>query len=196
MPTGLLVKDPNPGITPADRSIIRTDQWNNSVDEIAARPLMLLGRTILTVAGDVITVDNLPAVSYLEIRVYVKGVNGNIDANLRFNNDSGNNYAHRSSTNGAADVTTPSANAFRLRGGGTAGETWTVVQVVNPQANEKLCIADTISNSVSGAANAPSRVERVGKWVNTSVQISRADVVNLDAGDFDVGSEVVVLGIV
>jgi hypothetical protein len=68
------------------------------------------------------------------------------------------------------------------------------VDVVNITAQEKLAVAHVTGQNTAGAATAPVNKELMGKWANTAAQITRVDVVNLGAGDFAVGSEVVVLG--
>lgn len=148
-----------------------------------------IGRTTLGSAGDLISVTGLPARKYL--RIFITTINsGSITYVLRFNNDSGNNYARRISSNGGADATgTGQSAALTMSGRG-----FTVIKVFNEAASEKLCIASSTLQSTAGAGTAPNRAEYAGKWANTSDQITRVDVVNTDSGDFASGSEVVVLG--
>jgi hypothetical protein len=44
--------------------------------------------------------------------------------------------------------------------------------IVNNSANEKLIIAHTVYQNTAGAGTAPNRWEAVGKWANTSAQIT------------------------
>lgn len=150
-----------------------------------------LGRTTLSGAGDTISVT--PVAARKHLRIIISGLqSGSIRPLVRFNNDSGNNYAYRTSTNGGADATANTQSAISTIGTG-AVDVLVVLDVVNIASKEKY-VSGTYINSATGAGNAPSRIEIVGKWVNTSDQITRVDIVNDQAGDFAIGSEVVVLG--
>jgi hypothetical protein len=153
----------------------------------------LLGRTTLSSAGDTITVNNLPARTYLRIIVAALP-SGAIRTSYRFNNDSGNNYASRQSSNGAADTTVTSQPEIFFDSTPGTSSIFVDAQVLNIATQEKLVIAHTAERNTTGAANAPTRRESVGKWANTANQITRVDIINTGAGDFAIGSEVIVLG--
>lgn len=153
-----------------------------------------IGRTTLSPAGDTITVSSLPARKYLHIKVYTQSTGGTIRGVLRFNADSGNNYAFRSSTNGGADSTSTSSSGIQLDSIAGAWPQFFDVQVTNNSANEKLVISHSSEQNTAGAGNTPGRLEVVGKWANTAAQISTVSVTNTGTGDYAVGSEVVVLG--
>ena len=55
--------------------------------------------------------------------------------------------------------------------------------IVNNSANEKLVICNSITQQTAGAGTAPTRTESVGKWVNTSDQITRVDIIDQYASD-------------
>lgn len=154
-----------------------------------------LGRFPLSVAGDTITVDNLPAKKYLRIMYFLLPT-GQINPNIRFNNDSGNNYASRFSPNGGgADTTATSQSAnFIDTGGGVTVPIYGFMDVINVATQEKLSFSTSIDVSTAGAANAPGRRLQWQKWANTTDQITRVDVRNGGTGDFAIGSEVIVLG--
>ena len=98
---------------------------------------------------------------------------------LRFNNDTGNNYATRYSTNGGADSTDGSVTNFNLGSGiGTLDglPSFQNLFIVNNSSNEKLAIIHSVWQNTAGAGNATGRIEMVGKWVNTSSQITEIDV--------------------
>lgn len=152
-----------------------------------------LGRTTLGSAGDTITISSISARKYLRILIAVQATGGTVNANLRFNNDSSTNYARRISNNGAADGTAGSDNEILEF---VAGQyPWFITcDVINISNQEKIAIMQVVGQNTAGAGNVPVRNEAVGKWANTSAQITRVDVVNTGTGDFAIGSEVVVLG--
>lgn len=151
-----------------------------------------LGRTTLSSAGDTISVQNLGARKYLKIIADIPN-SGNITVDLRFNNDSGNNYGIRSSANGAADVTSGSASSISILN--SASSALMIYDVLNVAAREKLvALQENPINTATGAATPPSRQPGVAKWANTANQITRVDIVNGAAGDFAIGAEVIVLG--
>jgi len=152
-----------------------------------------LGRTTLGSAGDTITVSGLPARKYLIIIVNALATGGTVNTLLRFNNDSGANYAYRRSINGAADSTTVSANVFN-DSFSTAVQGQLFVYLTNITNQEKTGTVTQWNIAAAGAATAPQRLEGVSKWSNTVAQINRVDCTNAGAGDYAIGSEVIVLG--
>lgn len=153
----------------------------------------LLGRTTLTVAGDVVTVSGLPSTRYLYITASLLQ-SGAILPQLTFNNDTGLNYSMRRSTDGAADVTAINAANIALRGASSTADQIINAWIINLAANEKQ-VNSWISNfNAAGAGSIPERSECVGKWVNTTDAINRIDLTNPSAGDFAIGSELLVFG--
>lgn len=149
-----------------------------------------LGRTTLTSTSDAITISSFTAKKYLLFLFYAIP-SGAISGGVRFNNDSGTNYSRRRSINGGSDLT--DANSTNI-GLAMNQESFSTLFVINSATEEKLTIQEKIGNGASGAGTAPGRDEGVGKWGNTSSQITRVDLVNFGAGDFAAGSQVVVLG--
>ena len=111
---------------------------------------------------------------------------------LQFNSDGANNYSSRKSVNGAADATTTSFSGFDLVNS-TSTPSFINIFIINNSSNEKLGIAHSVDQNTAGAANAPNRDERVGKWANTSNQITSIDVVP-DTGNYSTSSILKVWG--
>ena len=152
-----------------------------------------LDRVTLSSAGDSMDTGTFTTKDNIIILEH-KIPTGNARSKYRFNADSGSNYATRRSQNGGSDSTfTSESFLYQYPSGGTA-EGFSVSQYNNISAQEKLGIAHVVENNASGAGNAPARDEYVQKWANTSAQINRVEVFNDGTGDFDTGSEIVVLG--
>ena len=152
-----------------------------------------LGRTTLGSTSDTISVTSLPDKKYYMVLSDVKA-SGFIIYNSRFNSDTGNNYAFRKSNNGGTDATTTSTSAIDQTDSGAQDASFVVGYFANKSDKEKLWQGNTVENSSTGAGNAPSRVEAVGKWANTSNAVSSYQAYNSHSGDYASGSEVVVLG--
>ncbi len=117
------------------------------------------------------------AKKYLWVQLFIEA-SGGIIYDARFNGDSGSNYAYRKSTNGGADGTTTSDSVmFSNHGFGSHPhfENWFII---NNASNEKLVIVNSMSQGSAGAGNAPNRQEKVGKWANTSDQITQITINN------------------
>lgn len=154
-----------------------------------------IGRTTLTLAGDTITVSSLPARKYLRLLIALQPTGGTINGLIRFNADTGNNYAARTSTNGAADSNTVSTSGGWMDPGTINAPLYGMVEIINISAQEKIAVVHGNSAGTAGAGNAPNRMEQTFKWANTAGQISSVSLVNsAGAGDFAIGSEVIVLG--
>jgi hypothetical protein len=94
---------------------------------------------------------------------------------LRFNSDSGNNYARRASNNSGSDGTGTEESFIQI------GATESTPQffnffIINNSANEKLVICDAVTQMSTGAGNAPEFRQTVGKWDNTSSQITDIEI--------------------
>ena len=155
-----------------------------------------LGRDTLGSADNDITVS-FTAKPYLMILCSTIST-GNIDGALRFNTDTGTNYATTRSENGGTYITSNTTNQTKLilNRGHVAypNTTFSVSNMNNNSTQEKLIIGHSVAN-VNGASNAPDRTEMVGKWAKTPLaQVTSVTCNNSDSGSWDTDSEVVVLG--
>ena len=143
--------------------------------------------------ADTITVSGFTAKKNLKAQLFASGTGGTVNCNLTFNSDTGNNYAIRESINGGSDTTNVSqANTDNLTGTVT-GDVFATVHILNEASKEKLFITEGLE-SASGAGNAPERKEMVGKWANTSAQITTIKANNGGTGSYSEGSELIVWG--
>lgn len=153
-----------------------------------------IGRTTLSVAGDTISVTSTPARKYLKIMLFGVATGGTLITSLRFNNDSGANYADRYSASGGADVTTVSQTSMDFRPGSAAWiPEFTTGEIINFQSSYKL-VTYQATGATTVATTAPTRLEGMALWSNNSAQINRIDAINAGTGDYAIGSQLIVLG--
>lgn len=151
-----------------------------------------IGRTTLSGAGDTITVSGLPARKYLKL-VWSITATGAAGGNITFNSDTGANYAYRYELNGAAGVSAVSQTSIGAIYNATSLTGFGYAELINiSTAPKQGRIQSIYSNSTAGTA-----IDSVNfwfKWVNTSAQISSVTITNAGAGDYAIGSELIVLG--
>lgn len=94
---------------------------------------------------------------------------------LTFNSDTGNNYAWRQESNGAADSTDTSCNSIEINPSTSTVNNFYSMEIQNTATAEKNVVWHS-SRNVAGAATAPGKVTGRGKWVNTSDQITTITV--------------------
>lgn len=152
-----------------------------------------IARTTLSVAGDTISVTSIPARKHLRIVVLLIN-SGQIDATMRFNNDSGANYSQQGSSNFGAGADITSATSQAMDAGTPSAVGYHTLEIMNVATSVKIGIFRTVDAVDTSAATAPDSRTSFWKWANTSDQISRVDVLNAGTGDFAIGSEVIVLG--
>lgn len=152
-----------------------------------------LARTTLGSAGDTIDSGTIGSRKYLMVLIDILSTGGTTVAGLRFNSDTGNNYAFRYSTDGGADTATGTTSIIALSSG-TNGNKFATAYIRNVSGQEKLAHGMTTSNNAAGVGNVADRWEAAGKWVNTSTAITSVQAYNSGAGDFDTGSQIIVLG--
>lgn len=147
----------------------------------------------LTGAADVITISNLTAKKFNVFLWHQFETGGSALPVVRFNNDNGTKYAYRDNLNGGTDATAVSQT--ELNTALSSLETFTVMYVISITGEEKLAIYHMVDTLTAGAGTAPRRQESVGKYVpSPDASITRYDVVNTDAGDMAIGSNLSVLG--
>lgn len=151
-----------------------------------------IGRTTLGVAGDTLSCTPIAARKYLYVIATLLATGGTISATVRFNNDSGANYARRLSTNNGADAATGSLTGVTVSSA-LAAKQLIDLTIDNIATLEKDFFSRAMS-ATAGAANAPQSDQGYSKWANTADQITRIDLINGGTGDFAIGSEIVVLG--
>ena len=154
-----------------------------------------LASTTLTSTGDTLSSGTFTAKKYLWVQGYTFGTSGN-EAALRVGNnsvDTSSNYTYRYSSNGGSDST--EINKTKLLDLSNQTPIFWNYFIINNAANEKLMIGNVSRQSTAGAGNAPSRMESVEKWANTSNQINIIDFQNTGAGgDMSIGSTIKVWG--
>jgi hypothetical protein len=154
-----------------------------------------LARTTLGSAGDTISVSSLPDKRYYMILGHIENTGGDTVSHVRANSDSSANYALRRSVNAGADSTTTSDNRlFSTHNSKSIDSRFIQGYVANKSDKEKLGIFQVNENPSTGAGTAPSRIEGVGKHVQTSSALNELQLFNDEAGSFDTGGELVVLG--
>ena len=146
-------------------------------------------------AGDNLSSGTISAKKYLWVQCwYENNSASDINVKMRFNNDSGSNYASRYSLNGASDTSRTSKTFIDTQASGGQYPNFVNCFIVNNASNEKLVISNLVGQSTAGAGTAPIRTEIVGKWTNTSNQITEIDFDNVDAGDISAGAILKVWG--
>ncbi len=135
-------------------------------------------------SGDNWDSGTFTAKKYLWIQVYAKGANSTY---LRFNDDAGTNYAERYRLNGTSSSEGTLASQPELYCGATGTGIFLNAFIINNSANEKLVITHTVQQLTAGAGTAPSRFEQVGKWANTSSQITKVSVEGAGSGNYTQG---------
>jgi hypothetical protein len=147
-----------------------------------------LGRHVLGSTASEVFVDSLPDKRYYMVLYEDKGEASAQARLLRYNSDSGSNYANRVSTNGASDTTQNTQTQHNGFNGNNTTPQFNVWYIANLAGKEKLLTSQGVMQS-----NPPARVEYAGKWANTSDAINRIGVIQ-NAGVHGVGTTITVLG--
>jgi len=148
----------------------------------------------LSSSGTEIASNTFTAKDNLKIVLYHINTGGYVNPKIQFNGDSGSNYASRYSDNGGSDTTSTGQSEVDLRAGELSSPAETIIYVTNKADKEKLFTSHTNIQNTAGAGNAPARAEVVGKWQNTSAQITSLKFIKSASGSFASGSYVTVFG--
>lgn len=153
-----------------------------------------LGRTTLGVAGDTISITPIAARKYLQVRFHTVSTGGTQSPAIRFNNDSGANYAFAYTLNFGTIATTVSNTNLGVTSSVLQGTQFGQFEITNFTSQRKLIQGQTLDDNNAGPASTCNSIQLTGKWDNTAAQITRIDITNGGAGDFAIGSQMVILG--
>ena len=154
-----------------------------------------LAHVVLGSDGDNIDSGTFTAKKNMKVIIHLKASSTTNRPCLRFNGDTGNNYADRYSGDGGSDGTGTSRSSIRSFGYNDAdNDKYVVSDITNISDKEKLVTSDQVASEATGAGTAPRRSEGVTKWANTSAQITSIQIINNASGDFAAGSYITVLG--
>lgn len=142
--------------------------------------------------GDTMSVVNLEYRRFL--RVVVSSVpDGAVTSVIRFNGDSGSNYAYSTVTNGATFANQTTRTYIVADIDGTTTRKFCVLDIINSVGGIKLVNGFANSEAASGVSTATSIRTLTGKWEEPDEVINRIDITNI-LGVYGVGSEVRVYG--
>ena len=121
---------------------------------------------------------------------------GNISLQYRLDNDSGSNYAFRSSDNGGTDGTATSFDIGLFGVGINSTPIFGILYAVDIDGEEKLSIGFGVVQRTAGATTAPQRRESVSKYNDggSNTQATRFDAINYDTGDWGTNSNCMLMG--
>jgi hypothetical protein len=153
-----------------------------------------LANVTLNSSSNTLSSGTITAKKYLWVQAYLKS-SGSTNRILRFNSDSGSNYTMRLNANGGTDSGyTAFSGAWGGEQGNSSSPMFLNFFIVNTASKEKLVIGNELIQNTAGAGTAPKRTEGVGKWTNTSNQITQVSLFNNDVTDYASGSSIVVWG--
>jgi len=144
-------------------------------------------------SGSSFNTGTFAAKKYLWIQYYTTCASSHFNK-FQFNGDTAGNYASRVSYDGPGGGTVTNdtfgwSTTTTDRSGSTFPLAVANIFMINNASNEKLGISHGVwfTNTETGAANAPHRTESVGKWTNTSNQITRIDITNAVGNNYTGG---------
>lgn len=152
-----------------------------------------IGRTTLSVAGDLLTVSSLPARKYLRVVARVNTAGAAIDCWAYFNGDTAANYAY-AGVYGGTPSTAATQTAVAVNPTGGTGDRLIDFSISNIASLNKLINGSTAETGNGGASVVPAFASYAGKWVNAVNAINSVTIVNRGASDFAIGSEMIILG--
>jgi len=141
-----------------------------------------------------ITTGTITARKHLHVEVKVLAGASGGQNELNFNTDTGNNYSMRLSDDGGSDGTSYTSQDNAIIGDTDNHDCLCVADIINIISSEKLYISHSVRRMTSGAGTVPQRTEIVGKWANTSAQITNITYQTELAGNIASGTIMTVWG--
>lgn len=157
----------------------------------------LLGSATLGSAATSVSVSSLPITGNMELLIYIHCVNPSaaVTVFVRFNNDSGTNYAYvNERAFGGATGSGTSQTSFTLTNSAVSNSFFGSMFIQNKSSILKTVVFDGYDTGGTTAASSGDQFGLKGKWINTADLITRIDVLTLTADTFATGSSITVYG--
>lgn len=185
---------PFEGLIVYRKDIDQLEMYDGSSWRLILPPLEL-GRTLLSSSGDTLSVASFATYKYLEIE-YSIVPSGQVSPLLRFNADSGANYAQSYSTSFGAGTSGASGTGLNVMfSSTTAARTHGVIRLVNTATLSKVGRIVSVDNQgTNSAADVPVAWDSALKWVNIVNAITTVTLNNAGTGDYAAGTELIVKG--
>lgn len=175
-------------------TVIKSTEVNANFDELQIQIDDIfwheVGRTTLTGTADTISVTGLSTYKYLKVLISVLASGAIIPA-IRFNNDSGTNYAYDYIANAVAGSAVTATTISAFWSGSYGG--FIEMTICNIATQPKHGTAEGVAGNSTVGTN-PDAVDFWWKWVNTTDAITGIYLINLGAGDFAANTQMVILG--
>lgn len=177
-----------------DDAIIARHIANNAVSNAQMATDTFLWEKLADVtlgsAGDSLASGTFTSKKHLRFLVSIIN-SGALSVGLRFNGDSGNNYAMAYMSDAGSGNSVSQSSIAAVSGTGNYSGIGEVSH--NNSGNQKLGFLQGILAGAS-AGTAPVNFHFKYVWNNTSSQITSIAMINMGAGDFAAGSRITVLG--
>jgi hypothetical protein len=144
-------------------------------------------------ASTTITASSLAEKKFLNVLCHATPNQTNGDHQWEYHGDSNNNYSNRTSFNGGSDYLQTGINFLRPLGGTANLPLFDISYIINISDVEKLVIGFGFQSNASGSSDAGTRSEYVGKWANTSNQMTEIKA-KLRVGSYISNSNITVFG--
>ena len=151
-----------------------------------------IGRAKLSSPAQSMTISSLPKRKFMKMFIYIAGNTEAVVPRIRFNGDTGNNYAARRSESGAADAVSTSANGIPLHASAWLSMEMYEVYLANYTSRVKGVYFSGLLGA-SAASSAPTRIEGSGHWAKNSTDITSVTFIT-DANQFNTDTEIVIMG--
>ena len=157
----------------------------------------MLGRTKLTAVSDTVDVS-FTADTHLKVIAHIIGT-GNEEPQWRLGyntiDSTSGNYTSARQNDGTEATFTSNQTMTKSNSTGGLRNTIKYLDIINVAGKEKLVSEDDASSEATGNTSTTCRAgESNWKWINTSNQANRIQLINNGTGDFAVGTEVIVFG--
>ena len=151
-----------------------------------------LTQTVLDATSATVASETFDAKEFLEIQFYKVGAN--VNPLITCNGDTSTNYARTYSPNGGSDVSNVNQTKIEFTYQGATPTSYAIISISNQPDKEKMFIIQDMEENSSGSGTAPSIMQVVGKWVNTSDSITSVSFGNDDSGSYAAGSFLKIYG--
>lgn len=139
---------------------------------------------------------NFPPRSWLHVLIRYTWSNLSTAVTMRFNGDSGANYAYSTSTGGAADITATGKTSIGVLPSSTTSPNQCLVEFIinNSPDGVSYRVMHGHTDVSAGSGTAPTRVEHSDTWAS-AVQITSITLIfSSSTGAFAITGEILVLG--